>query len=160
MNRHYTAAEYKELCKKLRRTFKDCSLTTDIMVGFPGESEEDFEQSLNFAKEIRFEKMHVFPYSIREGTAAAKMKAQLPKKVKSDRAKKMIALAEKMRSDYFKEQIGKEYEVLFERKKDNYNLGHTKNYIPVKVKSEENLQDKIVKVTIIGSDEEYCEAKM
>ena len=160
MNRHYIASQYKELCNKLRSTFKDCSLTTDIMVGFPGESEEDFETSLNFAKEIHFEKMHVFPYSIREGTVAAKMKDQLSKKVKSERAKKMIALADEMRSEYFSTQKGKEYEVLFERKKGEYNLGHTKNYIPVKVKSDKNLQDEILKVIIIGSDNEYCEGKI
>ena len=157
MNRHYTASEYRVLCDELRSTFKDCSLTTDIMVGFPGESEEEFETSLNFAKEIHFEKMHVFPYSIREGTAAAKMKEQLPKKLKSERAKKMIALAEEMRSEYFSAQIGKEYEVLFERKKDEYNLGHTSNYIPVKLKSDKDLQDEILKVKIIANDGEYCE---
>lgn len=160
MNRHYTADEYKELCDKLRNSFKDCSLTTDIMVGFPAESEEDFESSLNFAKEMRFEKIHTFPYSVREGTAAAKMAGQLQKKVKSERAKRMIALADEMRSDYFKNQAGKIYEVLFERKKGEYNLGHTKNYIPVKVKSEENLQDRILKVKITESDEEYCEGKL
>lgn len=159
MNRHYNATEYKELCDKLRDTFKDCSITTDIMVGFPAESEEDFEASLNFAREIHFEKMHVFPYSVREGTAAAKMKEQLPKKIKSERAKKMIALAEQMRSEYFKEQAGKEYEVLFERKKGEYNFGHTKNYIPVKVKSDKNLQDEILNVKLTCSDGEYCEGK-
>ena len=160
MNRHYTAAEYKALCDKLRSTFKDCSLTTDIMVGFPEESEEDFESSLNFAREIHFEKIHTFPYSIREGTVAAKMKGQLTKKVKSERAKKMIALADEMRSEYFLSQKGKEYEVLFERKKGEYNLGHTKNYIPVKVKCDKNLQDEILNVIITSSDGEYCEGEL
>ncbi len=160
MNRHYTTAEYKELCDKLRNTFKDCSLTTDIMVGFPGESEEEFEESFSFARKIHFEKIHTFPYSVREGTAAARMKEQLPKKTKSERAKKMIALAAEMRSEYFSRQKGKKYEVLFERKKGEYNLGHTKNYIPVKLKCDKDLQDEILNVILTDSDGEYCEGKL
>lgn len=160
MNRHYTAAEYKALCDKLRSTFNECTITTDIMVGFPGESDEDFDESLHFAEKIGFEKMHVFPYSVREGTQAAKMKNQLTKKVKTERAKKMLALADKLRKSFFKAQTGKKYEVLFETKKGDYNLGYTRNYIPVKVQNDENLQDEILEVEIIGCDDENCIGKI
>ena len=160
MNRHYTAAEYRALCEKLRAAFPDCTLTTDVMTGFPGESEADFENSLQFVKDIGFEKLHVFPYSIREGTKAATMPEQLPKAVKTARAKKMIALGDSIRNAFFDTQIGKEYEVLFETKKDGFNIGHTKNYIPVKVESESDLQNKIQTVHITAHNGEYCIGKI
>ena len=156
MNRHYTAAEYRALCEKLRAAFPDCTLTTDVMTGFPGESEADFESSLQFVKDIGFEKLHVFPYSIRECTKAATMPGQLPKAVKTARAKRMIALGDTIRNAFFDTQIGKTYEVLFETKKDGFNIGHTKNYIPVKTESESDLQNKIQTVRITAHNGEYC----
>ena len=156
MNRHYTAAEYRALCEKLRAAFPDCTLTTDVMTGFPGESEADFESSLQFVKDIGFEKLHVFPYSIREGTKAASMPGQLPKAVKADRAKRMIALGDSLRHAFFDTQIGKTYEVLFETKKDGCHIGHTKNYIPVKTESKSDLQNKIQTVRITAHDGAYC----
>ena len=159
MNRHYTAEEYRALCKNLREAFPNCTLTTDVMTGFPGESEADFEASLRFVESIGFEKLHVFPYSIREGTKAASMPGQLPKAVKAAMAKEMIALGDRLREAFFQQQIGKTHEVLFETAKGGYALGHTKNYIPVKVKTDEDLQGKILPVTVTGTDNEYCEGK-
>ena len=156
MNRHYTAAEYLALCQKLRNTFEDCTITTDVMVGFPGESEADFETSLAFVQEVGFEKVHVFPYSIREGTKAATMPGQLNKAEKSARAKQMIAACDEMRSAFFKRQIGKTYEVLFETEKGGMQLGHTKNYIPVAVATQEELQNRILEVTITHTEDELC----
>ena len=156
MNRHYSAAEYESLCLKLRSAFSECTLTTDVMTGFPGETQDDHKESLDFVKKIGFEKLHIFPYSIREGTKAAKMPGQLTKQVKSQRAKEMICLGESIRKAFFDSQKGKEVEVLFENKKGEYYIGHTKNYIPLKVKTDEDLQYKIRIVKIKSSDAESC----
>ena len=156
MNRHYTAEEYFALCQKLRSSFPDCTLTTDVMVGFPGESEEDFEASLAFVKSVGFEKLHVFPYSVREGTKAATMPGQLPKAVKAERAKRMIALGEQLREEFFKAQRGREYPVLFETFKNGEAVGHTGNYIPVSVKSEADLQNTVHTVKLTGYTKDYC----
>ena len=156
MNRHYTAAEYAALCGKLRATFEDCTLTTDVMTGFPGESEANFNESLRFVESIGFEKLHVFPYSIREGTKAAAMEGQLPKSVKAQRAKEMIALGDAVRKAFLAQQVGKVVEVLFESKKDGVSTGHTKNYIPVSVKTDEDISDSIRLVRIEGFDTEGC----
>lgn len=155
MNRHYTAEEYFELCQKLRAAFKDTSLTTDIMVGFPDESEEDFEESVRFAEKVGFEKVHVFPYSPREGTKAAKMK-QLEKSVKESRCREMIRRTDKVRNDYLLSQIAKEVNVLFEtRNSDGFTEGYTENYTPVKVKGEIPCNEiKIVKITAVDGD--FC----
>lgn len=135
MNRHYTSDEYRQICRKLRESFKDCTLTTDVMVGFAGESEEDFEESLGFVKEIGFEKVHVFPYSVRKGTKAEAFGGHIDKKTKEERSRLMTLTAEKIRLDFFKKQIGKKYSVLFEAvDKDGYFCGHTANYIPVKAR--------------------------
>ncbi len=134
MNRHYTADEFRSLCSSLRARFKDCTLTTDIMVGFCGETDEDFEQSLRYAEEIGFEKIHVFPYSVRSGTKAASMPGHLPKKTKENRAAQMIALGEKMRRSFFSACVGKKERVLLEStRKDGYSFGYTANYTPVLV---------------------------
>lgn len=132
MNRHYTSAEYEALCKKLREAFKDTTITTDLMVGFPGETGSDFETSLEFAKKIGFEKIHVFPYSVRVGTKAAEM-PQVDGKVKTERAHKMLAAVEELREEFFKKQVGKTVEVLCETydEKTNRFFGYTKNYTPV-----------------------------
>jgi threonylcarbamoyladenosine tRNA methylthiotransferase MtaB len=158
MNRHYTAEEYKQLCNKLRATFDDATLTTDIMVGFPSESEEDFKTSLNFANEIGFEKVHVFPYSPREGTKAAEMK-QLDKAVKEQRSRIMIEETEKIRHDFLTRQIGRKVEVLFEtRHEDGYTEGYTKNYTPVKARG--NIPcSEIKEVTVTGVDGDFCTAE-
>lgn len=140
MNRHYTAEEYEELCNKLRAAFKDCSLTTDVMVGFHEETEQDFEESLAFVKRIRFEKVHVFPYSERTGTAASKRGDSVSKQEKDRRASVMIAETEKIRQNYLERQIGKKVRLLVEgRANSEYLRGYTKNYLPVLLKSAQDL---------------------
>lgn len=155
MNRHYTAAEYRKLCEKLRREFPHATLTTDIMVGFPTESEEDFRQSVAFAKEVGFEKVHVFPYSPREGTKAAEM-PQLPKGLKEDRSHKMIAETESIRQEFLQSQIGETLSVLFETRHDGgFAEGYTENYTPVKAKGE-IVCGEIKKVKITEVDGDFC----
>ncbi len=157
MNRHYTSNDYNNLCNSLRTHFKDCALTTDIMVGFCGETDEDFNESLSFVKKIGFEKVHVFPYSVRKGTKAEKMDGHLPKFVKEQRAAVMIAECEKIRRNYLQSQIGKTVSVLFESKeKDGAMLGHTPNYTPVRVKTQSDVETKIVNVKITGTGDDCC----
>lgn len=140
MNRHYTAEEYEELCNKLRAAFKDCSLTTDVMVGFHEETEQDFEESLAFVKRISFEKVHVFPYSERTGTAASKRGDSVSKQEKDRRASVMIAETEKIRQNYLESQIGRKVRLLAEgRANSEYLRGYTKNYLPVLLKSARDL---------------------
>ncbi len=160
MNRHYTAEEYKALCNKLRKTFDDASITTDIMVGFNEESQEDFDDSLSFVKSIAFEKVHTFPYSERIGTAASRKGDSVPKAEKERRAAVMIKETEKIRQSYLKNLIGKTKEVLFESKLDeNTYQGYTKSYIPVQIKSDENLVGKAIDVKIIDFCSDYCIAE-
>lgn len=159
MNRHYTADEYRKIANKLRECFKDCTLTTDIMVGFAGETQEDFEESLRFAKEIAFEKVHIFPYSIRKGTRAEKLTGHLDKSIKDERCKILTAQTDKIRQDFFFSQLGRSYGVLIESKTDSdgYYTGHTANYIPVKVKLPQDFCGSIVDVIITEvSTDGYC----
>ncbi len=159
MNRHYTSAEYKELCTKLCNSFDETTITTDIMVGFPTESEEDFADNVNFAKEIGFEKVHVFPYSPREGTRAAKME-QIEKSIKEKRSHIMIEETEKIRQNFLESQIGKTVEVLLEtRHDDKFTEGYTKNYTPVKVKGSHPC-GKLVTAKIIAVDGDFCIAEI
>ena len=156
MNRHYTAEEYYSLCKKLRSSFEDATITTDIMVGFSLESEEDFNESLEFAKKIGFEKVHVFPYSVRAGTRAEKL-PQLEKQVKEKRAKIMTEVTEEVRQSFLKNQIGKTVDVLVETtNKNGLYEGYTKNYTPVLVNCTEDVCSKIIKVKITSVDGDYC----
>ena len=158
MNRHYIAEEYEHLANKLRETFSDATITTDVLVGFPTETEEDFNTTVEFVKRVSFEKVHVFPYSVREGTRAAKME-QLTKSVKEDRASRLSAVTESIREEFLKNQIGKTVEVLFETEKDGYCEGYTKNYTPVRVNSTETYKGKIITVEIIEAEKDYCIGK-
>ena len=164
MNRHYDTEDYRRLCKKLRECFEDCTLTTDIMVGFAGESDEDFKQSLEFMKEIAFEKVHVFPYSVRKGTRAEKFDGHLDKSVKEERCRIMIEKAEEIRRKFFSEQIGKTYDVIIESKTDDgCYTGHTANYIPVKIKTKlpEDLNGSLVNIKITDlADGDYLIGKI
>lgn len=159
MNRHYDSDEYKALCNKLRNTFKDATITTDVMVGFNNETNDDFEKSLEFVKEIGFEKVHTFPYSEREGTVASRKGDNVPKSEKERRAAIMIRETDEIRLKYFDSLIGTTQTVLFENYLDN-NIyqGYTKNYIPVRIKSTENLIGKEIDVTIKSCDakEDCC----
>ncbi len=160
MNRHYTCEEYKSLCDKLRSTFVDASITTDVMVGFHDESNEDFKESLDFVKSVKFEKVHVFPYSNRPGTAASKRGDSVPKHIKEKRAAVMIEETEKIRKEYLKTLIGRQTEVLFENEisKGVYQ-GYTKTYLPVRIKSSENLIGQLLTVKIKDYCDEFCIAE-
>lgn len=148
MNRRYTTAEFRNSVNLLRKSYKDVSLTTDIIVGFPGETNNDFEKTYLFLKEIKFYKMHIFKYSPKKGTVAAKMPNQIDGKIKEERSKKLIELSDKNEEEYNRETIGKTVKVLFEEKVGEYYKGHTTNYITVNAKSEESVIDKIKEVKI------------
>lgn len=158
MNRHYTSEEYEALALKLRNTFPDATITTDVLVGFPTETEEDFNTTVNFVKRVGFEKVHVFPYSVREGTVAARME-QLTNAVKDNRAAQLSKVTDKIRGDFLKKQIGKTVDVLFELYRDGYSEGYTKNYIPVRIESTEDFRGEIKTVVIADATDDYCIAK-
>ena len=135
MNRRYTIEEFKEIVNRLRKNYEDVILTTDIIVGFPGETEEEFNKTYEFLKDIKFYKMHVFKYSPRKGTKAAKMPKQIDGKQKEMRSKKLIELSDFNEKTYNEAYINKEVEVLFEEEKEGMYKGHTENYILVYYKS-------------------------
>lgn len=116
MNRQYTTEEFKEAVKLLRENFKDIVLTADVIVGFPGETEEEFNETYNFLKEIKFYKIHVFKYSKRENTKAATFPNQVIPEIKEERSKKIIELSNKIQEEYNKKYIGRDVEVLVEEK--------------------------------------------
>ena len=148
MNRRYTAEEFEEVTKRLRKAYSDVILTTDIIVGFPGETDEEFEETFNFLKKIKFFKMHVFKYSIRNGTKAATMPNQVPGDIKELRSKRLLALSDENELEYIKNYIGKEVKVLFEEKDSEYYKGHTANYIMLKVKSPIDITEQMLTVKI------------
>ena len=155
MNRRYTTEQFKEITKLLRKTFEDAILTTDIIVGFPGESEEEFEKTYTFLKDIKFYKMHVFKYSPRKGTKAAVMSNQIDGNKKEERSRRLIELSNQNEKAYNEAYIGKEVEVLFEEEKNGVWQGHTKNYILAHYKTDENMENKIVTLKCIEAEEEY-----
>jgi threonylcarbamoyladenosine tRNA methylthiotransferase MtaB len=148
MNRHYTPEEFLSAVKLLRDAFEECSVTTDIITGFPGETDEDFGVSLEFAKNAGFAKVHVFPYSERKGTAAALMENRVPKSVRDERCRKMIAACAESEENYKKALIGKVKKVLFETEKDGVYTGYTEEYAEVRVKSEKDIRNLILPVKI------------
>ncbi len=153
MNRKYSTDEYQAAIARLRAAFPNPAITTDIITGFPGETEADFEQSLEFMKKIAFSEVHVFPYSARDGTKAAVMDNQVEKKVREERARIMIAEAHKLNQKYLSSFVGQRREVLFEREVANGEYeGHMTNYIKVRVKYDKNLAHKIENVTLTGVD--------
>ncbi|MGN0544503.1 MAG: tRNA (N(6)-L-threonylcarbamoyladenosine(37)-C(2))-methylthiotransferase MtaB [Acutalibacteraceae bacterium] len=159
MNRHYTAAEYMELCQRLRSEFEDAALTTDVMVGFSGETEQDFEESLRFVRDMGFEKVHVFPYSRRAGTRAAQFPEVVSNAEKERRSREMIAAAKQVRDEFLRAQIGKTVEVLFEeRLRDGSVQGYTANYTPVRVPG--GCAHGLHTVRITGCGEDWCEGEL
>ena len=149
MNRRYTTEEFRAVTKRLRAKFPNAALTTDIIVGFPGETDEEFNITYEFLKEIAFYKMHIFKYSPRKGTKAAVMPNQIDGKVKEERSKKLIELSNENEYNYNKKYIGKQVEVLFEEREGEYLKGHTTNYIVVKHKTDkDDFINKIAKVTV------------
>ncbi len=156
MNRHYTAAEYAALCGELRSRFPACTLTTDVMVGFAGETDEEFEESLRFVKAVGFEKVHVFPYSPRAGTRAAGFDGQIEKSVKEQRARRMIDETAVIREAFLKRQIGQTVEVLAETgEPDGSASGYTANYTPVRIASGA-VCGEFYRVRITDANRETC----
>lgn len=161
MNRHYSADEYFDIVVRIRRYFDNPSITTDIMVGFAGEDDEEFMQSLEFAKKVQFAKTHVFPYSIREGTKAALMPNQVDHIKKEHRSHIMIEETKKLHISFLNQQIHKISEVLFEREiSQNLFEGYTKNYARVVVSSNDNLSGLIKPVLINAVKDDYCTGKI
>lgn len=152
MNRRYTIEEFKVGVALLRKAYPNVSLTTDIIVGFPGETDEEFNITYENLKEIKFYKMHIFKYSQRKGTKAEVMPNQIDGNIKEERSRKLIELSDKNEKEYNEQYIGKEVEVLFEESYvesgKRYFKGHTTNYLVVKVETEENLENDIRKVKI------------
>lgn len=157
MNRHYTAAEYESIVNNIRGVFDNPSVTTDMMVGFAGETPEEFEGSLNFARKIGFAKVHVFAYSRRPGTAADRMPGQVPNKVKEERSRRLIEATNEARRRFLLTQAGRTEPVLFESKRlEDYYEGYTANYTPVHVQSPIPLFGKILPVKILEAGEDFC----
>ena len=152
MNRHYTAEEYFEKCEMLRSVFENPAFTTDIIVGFPGESDEDFETSLEFAKKVEFSRIHVFKYSKRDGTVAAKMPNQVDERIKTKRSDILIAAGEELVKKYNENKLGTYDFVLWEERKQingrEYWVGHTPDYVEVALETDEELAGKIQKVAL------------
>lgn len=161
MNRHYDTAFYRELVVKLREKFENSSITTDIMVGFAGESDDDFKTSVAFLNEIGFAKAHVFAYSVRKGTVAEKLDGHISNSVKRERSAVMIENALKCQNEFLKSQLGGTYPVLFEnRTKEGFYEGYTPNYTLVKVKSDESISGKIIETELVSIDGEGCIGKI
>ena len=161
MNRKYTTKKYKEAVDLLRSYFPDVNFTTDVIVGFPGETEEEFNATYKFLEEIKFYRMHVFKYSKRRGTVAEKMPNQIDGNIKEERSNKLIELSNKNENEYNESYIGKEVNVLFEEYENGYFRGYTTNYmmvnVPGKKEDEEKLVDHIFTVKILKNNEETRE---
>lgn len=159
MNRRYTAEEYYILTERIKKYFPSASFTTDIMVGFPEETEEDFSESFAFAEKIGFARIHVFRYSVRHGTPAEKMQ-QVPENVKKERADRMKALADRLKKKYMDSQVGKTVPVLFERENSpDFHQGYAPDYTLIKISRknhEKSLRNQIFYVTIEESRSDYC----
>lgn len=152
MNRRYTAQEYAEKCEILRKYFSCPALTTDIITGFPGETEEEFSQSRDFVKKTGFYETHIFPYSRREGTKAANMPGQLPEGVKKERSRVLIEIGTKHQREFMEKFLGQKRKVLFEEQQEiqgiTYWVGHTMEYLKVGVLSQEELGNQILEVKL------------
>ena len=155
MNRNYTCEEYKNAVDLIRKYYEMPGITTDVMTGFAGEDETEFKKSLDFVSEIGFLQVHIFPYSRRKGTRAYNMPNQNSKKVKEERVHKMMEITDLTRRKFFDSSIGKTVKVLFERKTAGYWEGFSENYIPVKIASSENLENRILNIKLIENKTEF-----
>lgn len=148
MNRRYTTAQYREVCRILRTWFDNPAITTDVITGFPGETEEEFRETADFLREIRFYETHIFKYSRREGTRAARMEGQIPESVKASRSDELLAMGAAMSLEYRKSFLGQEKEVLMEEKAvishREYLTGYTKEYVRAAIPWDEGLKGKLV----------------
>ncbi|MBE6809963.1 MAG: tRNA (N(6)-L-threonylcarbamoyladenosine(37)-C(2))-methylthiotransferase MtaB [Ruminococcaceae bacterium] len=156
MNRHYDSAFYEDLVNRIRKTFTNAAITTDIMVGFAGETDDEFNQSLNFVKKIGFARAHIFAYSRRSGTVAAGLKSQVSNADKQKRAHIMAEATRQTEIKFLKSQVGNVYPVLFETQENVVAEGYTPNYTRVVVKSEKVLTGQILDVLITSTKDDYC----
>ena len=148
MNRKYKTEQFEKIVELLRKAYPQVHLTTDIIVGFPGETEQEFNTTYEFLSKIKFYKMHIFKYSPRSGTVAAKMLDQIDGNVKEERSNKLIELSNKNEQEYNKKYVGKQVEILIEEREGEFLKGHTTNYMMIKAKIDENIENTIKKVTI------------
>lgn len=155
MNRHYDSAFYRDLVSRIRKVFSTASITTDVMVGFMGETDKEFSESLDFVKEIGFARCHVFAYSKREGTAAVKLTGEVPKATKIERSEKMIAAAGEAQQAFLQNQLESTQSVLFETVKDGFAEGYTENYTRVLVKTDKDITNKIFSVYLKEVKDDY-----
>ncbi len=155
MNRKYDRKYFLEKIEAIRKIRPDISISTDVIVGFPGETEEMFQDTLDFCKEIAFSKIHVFPYSPRQNTPASKFPDQVDPLVKKERSKRLIELSTELEKAYMQKMLGKEVEVLIETTKDGISYGHTGNYLYVKI-CQEYSNKQYVKVQLTALDYPYC----
>ena len=153
MNRKYTTAEYLEKINKIRSYLPNIAFTTDVIVGFPGETDEEFEETYNFIKQVNYSELHVFPYSPRKNTPAAKMKDQVNDQIKHERANRLLQLSKELNHEFALKQIGKTLKGLFEKRDGEYLIGHAGDYLKVKVKTADNLIGEIVTIKIDKYDE-------
>lgn len=158
MNRHYTPDEYYDIVLRLRKAFPDCAITTDIMVGFAGETDEEFKESCEFAQKVGFAAMHVFTYSIREGTAAARRTDHVAHDIAVKRYHAMSDLAKKLKEEYFRSCVGKTEKVLIQRREsEEYANGLTPQYVPVRIYGSDANRQDIITVQITGaSGSDFC----
>ncbi|MPM86830.1 Threonylcarbamoyladenosine tRNA methylthiotransferase MtaB [bioreactor metagenome] len=157
MNRHYTAEDYKVVVENLRRYMPDVSITTDIIVGFPGESEKEFNETYDFLSGIKLSKMHIFKYSPRTGTKAAEMDFQVDGNIKEQRSNKLIELNSKNEKEFMEKFLNREMDVLYEEEvkgREKYYIGYTPNYIKVITHSEEDLKGRILSTKLMSAESE------
>ncbi len=158
MNRHYSSSEYLQVVEYIKKYIKDSVITTDIIVGFPGETEEEFIETIDFVKTVDFAKIHIFAYSQRSGTAAANRTDQIPQNIKKERSHRLMKVEEELRHKYMQHLVGKTVSVLIEEKgRDGLQRGYTMAYIPVAVTDINNLQGKIVDVYITNIIGDECQ---
>lgn len=159
MNRKYTTEDFEKVVERLRNAFPNVALTTDIIVGFPDETDEEFNTTYEYLKKIKFYKMHVFKYSQRKGTRAAVMPNQIDGNIKEERSHKLIELSNKNEEEFLDRYIGKEVYVLFEQEEGEYIKGHTSNYLVVKV-NEKRLENKMLKVKVTNRESDELIGKI
>ena len=160
MNRKYTAEEYMDSVNAVRRHFENAAISTDVMVGFSGETEEDFKESCDFVRKVSFSKLHVFPYSVRPGTRAEKFSGVVPSEEKNRRCSEMIKIGEESAEKFMNLQVGKTSKVLFEQMADNgLYEGFTENYVKVMYKSDRDISGEIISVTIKSVEEGFLLAE-
>jgi threonylcarbamoyladenosine tRNA methylthiotransferase MtaB len=159
MNRKYTCEEYLNTINKIRSVRPDISITTDVIVGFPQESDKDFNEVLDYVNKVKFSKVHVFPFSKRDGTKASIMDGQVQESIKKERTKKLIEVSDELEKEYYSKFLDKELEVLVEENIDGKSIGHTSNYIKVEVNGTLN-RNEFYKVKITSIEKEYVKGEL